>query len=250
MASESKRIKTAEKVVSLLEFLHENGESTLAEVSAHMGLTKSTTHSYLETLVEREMILKRDRRYGIGLKPLEFGGQVRSETRVYRASKAQLHGLHAEVGNTVLLAVEECNDLVLLERINPQETIEFGGHVGRRSPFHRGALGKAILAHLPEEKVQVIIEKHGLPPLTEKSITAEEELYAELAEVRERGYAVNNEEEHKNFLGIAYPILVDAEVVGAISVAGSKTKLKMDEEAIHNGLQSAVDVIEIDLQYG
>ncbi len=250
MASESKRIKTAEKVVSLLEFLHKNGESTLAEVSAHMGLTKSTTHSYLETLVEREMILKRGRRYGVGLKPLEFGGQVRSETRVYRASKAQLHDLHAEVGNTVLLAVEECNDLVLLERINPQETIEFGGRVGRRSPFHRGALGKAILANLPEEKMQVIIEKHGLPPLTEKSITAEEELYAELAEVRERGYAVNNEEEHKNFLGIAYPILVDAEVVGAISVAGSKTKLKMDEEAIHNGLQSAVDVIEIDLQYG
>lgn len=249
MASDPKRIKTAEKVVSLLEFLHENGESTLTEVSAHMGLTKSTTHSYLETLVEQEMILKRDRRYGIGFKSLEFGGRARSEMRVYRASKAQLHNLHAEVGNTVLLAVEECNDLVLLERINPQETIEFGGHVGRRSPFHRGALGKAILAHLPEEKVRVIIEKHGLPPLTEESITAEEELYTELAEVRERGYAVNDEEEHKNYLGIAYPILVDADVVGAISVAGSKTKMKTDEEAIHKGLQSAVDVIEINLQY-
>lgn len=250
MPSGSKRIKTAEKVVSLLEFLHENGESTLAEVATHMGLTKSTAYSYLETLVEQELILKCDQQYSIGLKSLELGGRVQSEMRIYQASKAQLYDLHAEVGNTVLLAIEECNDLVLLERINPQETINFGGHIGRRSPFHRGALGKAILAHLPEEKVQAIIEKHGLPPLTEKSITIEEELYAELEEVRERGYAVNDGEEHKNFMGIAYPIIVDTEVVGAISVGGSKAKLEMNKETIHNGLQSAIDVIEINLQYG
>ena len=250
MNSEPNRIKTAEKVASLFEFLHENGAVTLPEASEHMGLSKSTTYSYLETLVDREMVVKSDRRYEMGLKHLEYGGRTQARAQIYEASKVQLHDLHGAVGNTVCLAVEEYDDLVLLERLNPAETIGFGGHVGRRGPFHRGALGKAILAYLPETNVRATLQKHGLEPLTEQSLTSEEALRSELETIREQGYAVNDEEEHKNFRGIAYPILVDTAVRGSISVSGSKTEIETNEEAIHNSLQSARDVVEINLQYG
>ena len=250
MNSGPKRIKTAEKVVSLLEFLHSNGASSLSETADHMSLSRSTTYSYLETLTDQGMIIKSDQRYRVGFKQLEYGGRARSEAQIYRASKAQLHELHQEVGNTVCLAVKENNDIILLERINPQETIRFGGHIGRRGPFHRGALGKAILAHLPEAEVRAIFQKHELEALTENSITSKENLLSELDKVRKRGYAVNDEEEHKNFRGVAYPVLVNTTIEGAISVSGSKTEIKTNEEAIHNCLQSARDIVEINLQYG
>lgn len=250
MPGSPKRIKTAENVVAVFDFLHERGRADLSEIADNVGLAKSTTHSYLETLIDQSLVCKADGEYELGLKFLDFGGQARDSIELYRASKPQLHDLYEETHHTVHLATMEYDDLVILERINPDETIGFGAHVGQRTNFHTPALGKAILAHLTEPEVDSIISKHGLPRLTENSITTREELTAELDAVREQGYAVNDQEEHKNYKGVARPILVGDRVEGAISIAGPKTELEISEESIHELLQSATDRIEIKLQYG
>lgn len=249
MPNGPKRIKTAENVATLLEFLHEEESADLADIAAQLGLAKSTTHSYLETLIDRGLVLKDDSTYELSLKFLDFGGLQRHRTDLYSAAKPQLRDLHMETGHTIHLATREHNDLVLLERINPDETIGFGSHVGQRDRFHTPALGKAILAHLSEPEVDSIISKHGLTAVTEHSITSREQLEAELATVRKQGYAVNDEEEHKNYKGVARPILLDETVEGAISIAGPKTELEMSEESIHELLRSATDRIEIKIQY-
>lgn len=250
MNSNSERgIKTAEKVFSIVEFLHENGRANLTQIANHLGLAKSTTHSYLQTLVDLELVSKNDNEYALTLKFLEFGGRTRIRKDVYMAAKPQLQMLYEETGHTVHLATKEFDDLVLLERINPDEEVGFGAHDGQRTHFHTPALGKAIMAYLPEEEVDSILSKHTLEGMTEHSITNRAELEAELETIRDQGYAVNDEEEHKNYKGIARPILLDGEVVGAISVAGPKTELEMSEQSIHELLQSAADRIEIKLQY-
>ncbi|QLH80014.1 hypothetical protein HZS55_14610 [Halosimplex rubrum] len=66
-----------------------------------------------------------------------------------------------------------------------------------------------MLAHLPEEKVDSILSKRGISGMTDRSITSREELESELRHIREQGFAVNDEEEHRNYKGIARPILVD-----------------------------------------
>jgi len=249
MTSDSTRIKTAEKVAAMFEFLHREGSADLTQIADHVGLAKSTTHSYLETLIEQGLVSKSGSDYELGLKFLDFGGRVRSRLGLYEAAKPQLQKLYAETGHTIHLATREHDDLVLLERINPDETIGFGAHVGQRDHFHTPALGKAILAHLPSDEVDSVISKHGLTGMTEYSITNRTELEDELETIRERGYAVNDEEEHRNYKGVARPILLDGQVKGAISIAGPKTELEMSEESIHELLRSATDRIEIKLQY-
>ena len=244
-----RRIKTAEKVSGIVEFLHQEGRATLPEVADHIGLTKSTAHSYLETLLHLELVVKVDNEYELGLRFLNYGGRTRSRQDIYMAAKPQLRNLHEETKHTVHLASKEYDDLVLLERINPDESVGFGSHVGQRNHFHTPALGKAILAHLPETEVDSIISKHGLAELTEYSITSRAELEEELGTIRDRGYAENDEEEHRNYKGIARPILVDDSVEGAISIAGPKTEIEMNEGEIHDLLQSVADRIEIKLQY-
>jgi DNA-binding IclR family transcriptional regulator len=236
-------------VVAICEFLHERGDANLTQIANHVDLAKSTTHSHLETLIEQELVSKTGSDYELGLKFLDFGGRVRNRLGLYEAAKPQLQKLYADTGHTIHLATRERDDLVLLERINPDETIGFGAHVGQRDHFHTPALGKAILAHLPSAEADSIISKHGLTGMTEYSITNRTELEAELETIREQGYAVNDEEEHRNYKGVARPILLNDQVRGAISIAGPKTELEMSEESIHELLRSATDRIEIKLQY-
>lgn len=249
MSRGSKRIKTAETVVAILDFLHREERADLTQVAEHVDLAKSTTHSHLETLIDQELVVKDDSEYALGLRFLDYGGLARDRTDLYEAAKPQLQNLYTETGHTVHLATREYNDLVLLERINPDETVGFGAHVGKRDHFHTPALGKAILAHLPAEEVDAIQAKHDLVGMTDHSITTREDLEAELETIREQGYAVNDEEEHRNYKGVARPVLVADQVKGAISIAGPKTELEMSDESIHDLLRSATDRIEIKLQY-
>lgn len=244
-----RRIKSAENTFRIVELLYDEQRATLGEIADHLDLSKSTTHSYLETLLHLELVRRVDEEYELGLKFLDFGGRTRSRSDLYMAAKPQLRVLHRETEQTVHLAVEEYEDLVLLERINPDESVGFGAHAGQRDHFHTPALGKAILAHLPDAKVDSILSKHGMSGMTDRSITNREELESELRRIREQGFAVNDEEEHRNYKGIARPILVDGEIQGAISVAGPKTEIEMSEDEIHDLLQSAADRIEIKLQY-
>ena len=244
-----RRIKTAENAFEIVDFLHREEHATLGEIANHIELSKSTTHSYLETLIHLDLILKDGNQYELGLKFLAYGGRTRNRHDIYLASKPQLRYLHTETGLTVHLAIKEREELVVLERINPDEELRFGGYAGQRSKFHTPALGKVILAHLSEETVDSIISKQGLPKRTDRSISNREELEEELETVREQGYAINDEEEHRNFKGVARPILVDGNIQGAISIAGPKTEMETNSNDIHQLLQSAADRIKLQLQY-
>ena len=261
MATDAGRgIKTADNVAEIFEFLDERGRASLPEVADHVGLTKSTTYRYLDTLLARELLVRDVDGYGIGLKFLEFGGGARDRRDLYRAAKPELRELLDRTGHSVYLAVEEHDDLVILESLDPDVSSGDGsgvgqrGHlttprVGQRAYLHTPALGKAILAHLPETKVDSVLSRHGLPELTEESITERAKLEAELERVREQGYAVNDEEQHRNYKGIARPVLVEGDVVGAVSVTGPKADIELETDSIHDLLQSAVDRVEIKLEY-
>jgi len=253
-----RRIQSAENAFSIIQYLHEEGTATLSEIANHVGLSKGSVHIYIETLIHLDVLTKENDEYRVGLKLLEFGGEAQARREIYFASKPELQNLYEETGHTAQVAVEEHEDLVFLDRFNadvsagPGSQVGPQGHihrprVGTRSHFHTPALGKAILAHLSERKVELILSKHGLPEITEHSITTRDALREELSQIREQGYAVNDEEVENNYKGIARPIMVNDDVRGSISVSGPKTDLSLKEEPIHDLLQSAVDRIEIKL---
>lgn len=256
-----RQIKTAVKVFGVLDILHERGRASLQEIADEIGLTKSTTHSYLQTLLHLEVLVKENEQYRLGFKFLEYGGRERIRRELYLAAKPELDDLHRETGHTAQLAVEEHEDLVVLARVNPNLSVggdsQVGPHghlqtppIGHRIHFHTPALGKVLLAHFPESKVDAIVDKHGLPAMSERAITDRAELEAELETIREQGYAVHDEDETENYKGLARPLLVEGDLRGSVSIAGPKTEITLNEETILELLQSAADRIQLKLRSG
>ena len=118
--------------------------------------------------------------------------------------------------------------------------------------LHCTALGKAVLAHLPEERTEEILDQHGLPGVTERTTTDREELWEELAEVRDTGVAFDDEERMLGMRCVAVPLLgTDDEVVGAMSVSGPRTRFQDEyyRETCPRLLRETAHVIEIRLTY-
>ena len=117
---------------------------------------------------------------------------------------------------------------------NPEAGSQFI-RVGSKYNMHNSATGKAVLSRLSEERVQDIIEEHGLPETTERTITSEDELLAEIGRIRERGYAVNDEELKSGYRSIAVPVFgIDEEVIGAFSVGGPAYRFDLNQPRVDN----------------
>ena len=109
-----------------------------------------------------------------------------------------------------------------------------------------------MLTHFPESRVEEIVEHHGLPECTDHTITTRDELFDELAEIRERGYAIDREEKIEGLRCIAAPVTgSDGEVLGAVSVSGPSRRMEgawFDEE-LPQQVQRSANVIEINAQF-
>lgn len=219
-------VKTAETIFGIVEGLEEREEAGVSELADHLGLAVSTVHDHLTTLEELGYVAKDDKRYRLGLKFLRLGVNARRNVDVYPLVEPYLEKIADETGETAWLVVEEDGLSVHLARTRGDEGVETANRVGRRSHLHYHAGGKAILAQLPRERVEEIVDRHGLPGLTENTITTPEVLYEELAEIRDRGYALNDNEEIVGTRSVAAPVVVDDRVLGAVSVSGPANRLK------------------------
>lgn len=120
---------------------------------------------------------------------------------------------------------------VLPEAFRQRMAVHIDLYIGQRVYLHTLALGKAILAHLPRERVEEIIEEHGLLRETDLTITDRDELYDELEESRSRGIAFGPDERLQGLHGIATPIKnINGDVLGSISVAGPSKRIFEETE--------------------
>jgi DNA-binding IclR family transcriptional regulator len=112
-------------------------------------------------------------------------------------------------------------------------------------------MGKAILAHFPEKRVRDILDRHGLPKITEHTVDDEETLFEELEQIRQQGYARDLEERVRGMRCVAAPILRDGEVLGAVSVSGPASRMQGErfETEIPDHVMGTANVIEVNITY-
>ena len=227
MAEKDKRtIKTADRTFDIVEGLDELGQAGVTELADHVGIPKSTLYQYLTTLRERDVVVKQDESYRLSLRLLGYGTKLRGEMPLYKHGRPYLRELAEETGEIAWIAVEEHGLSVTLGReIGENGLDKFAGLVGGRTKMHTHAAGKAILAHLPESRVDEIIREHGLPSLTDATIKDRDTLFEELSTIRERGYAFNDEETIEGLRAVAVPIETGDEVLGSIAVGGPANRL-------------------------
>ena len=245
-------VSTTEKTLRLIEALRETNGAGVTELAERLDVGKSAVHNHLSTLRDHGYVVKEGDTYRTGLKFLEVGGERRNRMRLYQAAEPKVNELAQRSGELCNLMIEEGGVGVYLYRAKGDNAVDLDTHAGRRTYLHSTALGKAILAYLPRDRVDEILDRHGLPAETDNSITDRETLLRELDGTRERGYALDDEERLKGLRCMAVPIRTsDGRVRGAISISSPRSRMKGDrlEHEIVEMARNAANVVELDINY-
>jgi DNA-binding IclR family transcriptional regulator len=186
-----------DRALAILDTLSADGpDLSLADVSQELGLHKSTAHRLMMVL-ERHKLIERNssnNRYRLGLKLFELGTRAISKLDLRERARPYLERLVLETSETVHLCVLDDSEVVYLEKVEPARSVRMASSVGRRNPAYCTAVGKAMMAYLSDAQVEAMVQKHGLRAVTANTITSFVELKNELSTIRQRGYAIDNEE--------------------------------------------------------
>lgn len=245
-------MQTTDKTFLLVEELKDRGPCGVTELANNLRMGKSAVHNHLKTLEKYGYVVKEDGKYRIGLKFLEIGGHTRKSMKLNRVVEPELKSLATETGELTNLMVEEQGKGVYLQRAKGDDAVDLDTHAGFRTELHTTALGKAILAYLPEGRVEEIIDREGLPQKTHKSIGTRGELYDALETVRERGFAVDDGEHRRGLQCVAAPVKSSSdEVLGAISISAPANRISDDDltGTLAEKVLSGANVVELNLNY-
>ncbi|MBI3716564.1 MAG: IclR family transcriptional regulator [Betaproteobacteria bacterium] len=217
------RLSSVANSIRLLKaFSDEEHELGVTNLAKRLGLAKSTVHRLASTLI-REDMLEQDSetgRYRLGLALFELGARVRRKMNVFNEAQFALKDLVEKTGETAHLTVLDHTSVLYLYKVESRQAIRMKSVLGARAPAHCSADGKALLAFQTAEVVDSVLHL-GLPALTPKTLTNEAALIADLAQVRARGYAIDDEETETGLRSLAAPVRDHrGEVVAAISIAG------------------------------
>ncbi|NUB93646.1 IclR family transcriptional regulator [Haloterrigena sp. SYSU A121-1] len=245
-------VQAAATTFRIIETLHELNGAGVSELADELEMPKSTVHDHLQTLNEAEYLVKRDGDYHVGARFLELGGFARSQMKLYQIASPEIEKLAEETGEHANLMIEEHGKGIFLNKAKGRDAVNLDTHIGKRVHLHTTAMGKAILSKRSEAAVDEIIDRHGLPRVTEKTITDADELKDELAEIRDRGYAIDDEERVAGMRCVAAPICDGDETpLGAISVSGPTNRF--NDETFTNEIPKTVlstaNVIEVNMTY-
>jgi len=232
--------QVVDRVVDILEtFLWLGPELGVSEISRTLGLKKATTHRLLASLRRRNMVAQDPitRRYRLGGKLWELGSIATSQIDWAARVKPFLEDLTRDSGETSHLAVFSDGQVLYVEKVESSKSLRMPSQVGRRLPFHCTGVGKALVAYYPDEVLDGLIARRGLPRFTSNTITDPGKLRAELARTRERGYSLDNEEIEEGLVCIGAPVRDhSAHVVAAVSIAGPSSRLRAADAPRHAAL--------------
>jgi IclR family KDG regulon transcriptional repressor len=220
----SSRLQSVERAIAILKsFSLERPERGVSELSRELGLHKSTVSRLMKTL-EHGGLLSRNpetERYRLGVDLIGLAAQAVSYIDVREVARPFLRALAEACRETVNLSVLDAGQVVNLEQFVPHtRRVKNIGRVGRRMSPHCTAAGKVLLAALPQDELDPILQA-GLERFTPHTIIDPDELRKGLAWVRERGYAIAHEELEEGLNVVAAPICDHTrQVVASVSVAG------------------------------
>ncbi len=190
-------IQVIERMVGLLDALAVQPDPvSLKELSQRTGLHPSTAHRILNDLVWARYVDRVEPgTYQLGMRLLELGNLVKARLNVRDAALEPMRELHRATGQPVNLSIRQGDEIVYIERaVSERSGMQVVRAVGGRAPLHLTSVGKLLLAADNARQVQAYVTRTGLPGHTRNSITELTLLERELALVRARGYARDNEE--------------------------------------------------------
>jgi IclR family transcriptional regulator, acetate operon repressor len=223
----------SQKTLSVLDALGDgNGGNRLGDIAARAGVPKPTVHRILQRLIERGYArAEGDGRYAPGPRILALAGEMLRSLDPGHYFGPVLRELHDEVGHTVHFALRSGDEAVYVEKLEHADAAyHTASRVGGRLALYCTAIGKALLAAMPEAEASELLRRIELAPRTERTLSSVAALEAELVAVRARGFALDDEENERNIRCVGAAVFDHRDrPVGAVSVSALAFELPREE---------------------
>ena len=227
--AEPGQVQSLSRALAILKTLAESAEGmTLSDLSQVLGLAPSTAHRLLTTL-EGQRFVRLDHEsmaWQVGVGAFTVGTAFARSRDIVPLARPHLRRLMEASGETANLYVEIGGEAVCMSQIECRQTMRAISRPGGRAKMHGSGSGKAILAYLDTDEVTHVLRTHGLPRLTERTLDTPKRLREDLARVRERGFAFDDEEVALGLRCVAAAVLdEDGRPQGAISISGPLVRM-------------------------
>jgi IclR family pca regulon transcriptional regulator len=223
----------------------EHQEMTLSEVAARTALTRATARRFLHTLVGLGYVRTDGRVFALTPLVLQLGYAYLSGQQLPDLAQPILEELSHRHGESTSLAILDGTDIVYLTRIHTRRIISVGISPGTRFPAHATSMGRVLLAALGPAELDAYFAEAQLAPLTPRTLSSRGAIEAELARVREAGYAVVDQELEVGLRSLAVPVLgADGRTVAAINMALSAELGDAEKDARDAGLARLVPELQ------
>ena len=229
--AERNRLSSVATAIRLLKaFSEDEDELGVSALAQKLGVAKSTVHRLVVTLVSEGLLEQDPRtdRYRLGIGLFGLGTLVRRRMDLSNEARPYLFDLRARTGETILLGIPAETDIMYVYNLESPQALRMRSDIGVRRPAYCTAVGRAIFAYAPSAIIDRVLAG-SLVRRTPKTVTDKVALRAALAEVRERGYAIEDEECEPGIRCIAAPVRgADGAVLGAIGIAGPSLRLSSE----------------------
>jgi len=226
-----KYVQSLERALSILEVMAKIGAPvTVTELAEEVDLNMSTVHRLLATLLHRGYVEQEtgSSKYRLGLKMLKIANAVYSFSDIRTVARPYLEKLVERCNETANLALLDGTEIVYIDQVESHNYIivKMFARVGNRGPVHCTASGKALLACLPDERVDYILDNITFDKYTNETITDPIHLKKELTRVRQDGYAFDWGEMEEYVRCIAAPVYDhEGNAVASIGVSGPSNRI-------------------------
>jgi IclR family acetate operon transcriptional repressor len=224
----TERVQSVDRVFGLLEHLADgDGSLTLSELAARSALPMPTIHRLIRFLVSQGYVRQDPaKRYTIGPRMIWLG---EAASRMLGSwATPVLTRLVDEFGETTNMAMLEGDGVIYVAQVPSPRAMRMFTEVGRFVMPHCTGVGKAIMSTMSDDEVTALLQRTGMPARTEHTISSVEAMLAELASIREAGYAVDDGEQELGVRCVAVPV-PDLPFRAAISVSGPDSRVTADQ---------------------
>jgi len=217
-------VQSLDRALRLLEHLADAGGSLrLAELESATGLPLPTIHRLLKALAHNGFVRQEpSRRYALGPRLIRLGETAGRALGTWAGPR--LAELVGEIGETANMAVLEADSVIYVAQVPSAHSMRMFTEVGRRVSAHSTGVGKALLSQLPDDQVRELLRRTGMRAMTPRTHTDPVAFLAELAEVREQGWAVDDAEQEAGVRCVAVPV-PGAPTRSALSVSGPSGRI-------------------------
>jgi len=222
------------KTFNLLEhFTAQKPEWGVTELATAVGSNKSTVYRFLADLCKLDILCKNPEtdKYKLGLKLFELGSRVKLKSAFVEKTNPELIAVSKDIRETVHIAVYKNQQVFYVDKVESPQGLKLSSQIGSYNPAYATALGKILLAHLPEETMKsttaTLLDSDEVIAYTKNTITKKTSLLKELRSIRDKGFALDREEFELGLICVAVPIFnQNQKIVASLSASGPANRFE------------------------